>query len=60
MFSKPLEQPEPMFLEIDTGIQLGFCDEGKAVKVIGNCQTVQAEFADFQKLQELGGVTKNG
>ena len=55
MNDKPLEQPIPMFSEIDTGIQLGLWGEGKDVKVIGNCQTVQAELADFQKLQELRG-----
>ena len=48
-----MTKPEPMFSEIDTGTQLGFWGEGKAVKVMGNCQTVQAELDDFQKLQEL-------
>ena len=55
MTSKTLERPTPMFSEIDTGTQLGFWGEGKAVKVIGNCQTMQAGLDDFQKLQALKG-----
>ena len=55
MNDKLLEQPEPIFSEIDTGIQLGFLDaEAKVVKVKGNCQTIQAGLDDFQKLQEWG------
>jgi len=50
-----MTKPEPIFSEIDNGVQLGLWGDNQDVIVKGNCETAQATLDALAKLNELKG-----